>query len=163
MLRAVHLLDKQLVGSWHKLHARKVVVAFISRDGQPCRRTTISTHIANFYGAVGCASFGVGEMLYRGVDAVHIIDDVEPSCSACITLPICDILTVSAPSETVSAIEFFFIYPVERTVHDCVIAVCREGTIGLCLQIFYINVVFTHISNLAGIRRKFGEHQTAFW
>lgn len=75
------------------------------------------------------------------VDGIHIIDDVEHPRSFCVALPVGDILSVRAPSETVAAGEFFFIHPVECTVHDRLAPVMGQLSDLAGSDIFYIYIL----------------------
>ena len=118
VLRTVHLLDEQFVASGDKLHTGNVVVSRIAGNLYPGCRSPGCRKIAHFDCRVRAACLRIREMQDGRVDGIHIIDDVEHPRSFCVALPVGDILSVRTPSETVAAGEFFFIHPVECTVHD---------------------------------------------
>ena len=162
ILFAVHLLDKEFVAFRDELHARNVVVAGITRNVDPGSGTTISRYITHLYGRVGSTCLRIREALDGRVDGIHIIYNVEPASTIGIALPISDELAVRAPTETVTTIEFFFVYPVESTVYYLFVSILgylNNRTIGQCL---YIDVVLRNISYTSAVRRELGKHQGCF-
>ena len=57
------------------------------------------------------------------INGIYIIDDIKPSRTLGIALPIGYVLPVGTPAETVAAVEFFFVYPVECSVYNFIISV----------------------------------------
>ena len=158
VLRTVHLLDEQFVASGDKLHTGNVVVSRIAGNLYPGCRSPGCRKIAHFDCRVRAACLRIREMQDGRVDGIHIIDDVEHSRSFCVALPVGDILSVRAPSETVAAGEFFFIHPVECTVHDRLAPVMGQLSDLAGSDIFYIYIIVRNESHTCSVRREFCKH-----
>ena len=163
ILRTVHLLDEQLVASGYKFHAGNVVVARITGNLDPGSRSSGCWKIAHFDRRVRTAGFRIREMQDCRVDGIHVIDDVEHSRSFRVALPVGDILSVRAPAETVAAGKFFFIHPVERTVHDRQVPVMGQLRDLAGSNIFYIYIIVRDESHACPVGREFGKHHRRFW
>ena len=158
VLRTVHLLDEQLVASGDKLHTGNIVVPRITGNLDPGCCSPGYWKIAHFDRRVRAAGFRIREMQDGRVDGIHIIDDVEHTRSFRVALPVGDILSVRAPSETVAAGEFFFIHPVECTVHDRLAPVIGQLRDLAGSDIFYIYIIVRNESHTCSVRREFGKH-----
>ena len=123
ILFPVQLLDEQFIAFRDKIHAGDVIVAGISGDIDPGSCSSFSRDVSYFYGRIGSTGFRIGKMLDGWIDGVYIIDNIEYTCPFRVALPVGYVLTVRTPAETVAAAEFFFIYPVERAVYNCLTSI----------------------------------------
>ena len=141
ILLTIHLLDKQFVACRDELHARNIIVAGITRDINPCSSTTFYRYITHLYCRIGSTSLRIRETLDSRIDRIYIINNVKPTGTIGITLPISDELAVRTLTETVTTTEFFFVYPVECTVYNLFIAILSQLKNGTIRQCFHIDVV----------------------
>ena len=162
ILLTVHLLDEQLVASRNELHARDVVVACVTRDIDPCSCTTISRYITHLYGRVGSTCLRIREAMDSRIDGIYIINNIEPTGTIGIALPISNVLAVRTPTETVTATELFFVHPVEGTVHNLLTTVLGYLNHRTVCNGFYIDVVLRNVCHLCAVGRKLGKHQGSF-
>ena len=158
VLRTVHLLDKQFVASGDKLHTGNVVVSRIAGNLYPGCRSPGCRKIAHFDRRVRAACLRIREMQDGWVDGIHIIDDVEHPRSFCVALPVGDILSVRAPSETVAAGEFLLINPVESAVHDLLVTIVSKLFDIACGYILHIYIIVRNESHTCSVRREFCKH-----
>ena len=96
------------------------------------------------------------------INGIHIVDNVKPASTIGIALPISNVFAIRTPTESVTTTEFFFIHPIESTIHNLFIAILCELNYLTISQSFYINVVFRNIRHSGSVRRELGKHQSSF-
>ena len=162
ILLTVHLLDEEFVALRDEIHAWDVVVARISRDVYPCRRSAVGTDITHLDGGVCRSCLRVRETLYGRIERIDVVDDVEPSGAFGIALPVGNVLAVGTPSESVAAVELLLIHPVERTVDDEVATVGSELHHLAISYVLNIDVVLADVCHTGSVGRELGEHHCGF-
>ena len=141
ILFTIHLLNEKFVAFRDELHTRNVIVTGITRNVHPSSSTTFYRYITYFYSRISRTCLRIRETLDSRIDRIYIINNVKPTGTIGITLPISNELTVRTPTETVTTTEFFFVYPVECTIDNLFITVlCQLNNRSVC-QCFYIDIV----------------------
>ncbi len=159
VLLAVKLLNDQLLRCSSVLHARYVGVLRVAGNVHPLGFGRDYLHHANAVGRGRLAHFGILDGNVEGIDGIRIVDHQEVADFSGIELPVRNRLAVGAPPKTVTAVEFFFIDPVEGTVDNPVRAVLRQG-FGLArFQVIHVNIVFAHVGHFLAVGRNLGKHQ----
>ena len=141
ILLTIHLLDEKFTAFRNELHTRNIIVTSITRNVHPSSSTTFYRYITHLHCRVGSTCLRIRETLDSRIDRIYIINNVKPTGTIGITLPISNELTVRTPTETVTTTEFFFVYPVECTIDNLFITVlCQLNNRSVC-QCFYIDIV----------------------
>ena len=141
ILFTIHLLDEKFVACRNKFHTRNIIVAGITWNIDPSSSTTFYRYITHFHCRIGSTCLRIRETLDSRIDGIYIINNVKPTSTIGITLPVSNELAVRTPTETVTTTEFFFVYPVECTVYNLFIAILSQLKNGTVCQCFHIDIV----------------------
>ena len=142
ILLAIHLLNEKLIAFRNELHARNVIVTRISWHDNPCSLSTISRNITHLYSRIGCTCLRIRKTMNSRINGIYIVDNIKPTCTVGIALPISNVFAIRTPTETITTIKFFLIHPVKGTVHNLFIAILGKLNYLTISQSFYINIIF---------------------
>ena len=163
ILWTVHLLDKQIIAFRYKIHSHDIILTRITGQINPCSLSTGSCYVSHLNRRVRSSGLRIRETKDFRIKRIDIVDNVKPSGAFRIALPVGYVLAVGTPAETVTAGKFFFIHPVECTVHNRIASVAGQLYNLPVGNMLHIDIVSADISHTCTIGRELGKHQTALW
>jgi len=159
VLATIQLLQHKTLGIRRPRESGEIVLARIAGHVQPAcfaTRRGDHTHAAS---RVLLSDFGVSERGQAGIQRVGVVDQREFRDAAGVELPVGDPGPVRAPGKAVPQVQFLLVDPIKRAIDDVAIGGGGEGRDLPSHKVFDVQVVLSHVSDVAGGRREFGEHQ----
>src|SRR5271168_5281118 len=134
------MLDHKFARVLAPFHPRNVVVPRIAGHIQPARVPAARTNHSNSHRRIRGAGNWISDVDERWIGAEpgiwkagddrarrsQIVNQRKNRDSARVKLPVSDLASVRTPAEAIAQRELFFVYPVGRSVDDCVRPVARE-------------------------------------
>src|ERR1041384_5525548 len=159
VLQTIELLQRDFIGVRGPVHPGEVVIAWVAGHFEPRRRSTLRAYNSDSRSRILLTSLWILNRYDPWIKRICVVDQIKVTYAGRIELPVCNVISVRAPTPAIAQVQLFLIYPVKCSVDDRARTVYGQSSDAIVGKALDVVVVLSDVADCGSIGRELREHQ----